>query len=216
MKKFFNPKRVKIIIGIIVILSFGIILDFIRPIPKEHDYFDYDYYDKQLTILSSAIDKYFLEKGEFPEILIGGDEDGHIISAHYQKDDLISKKILNAYPERKIDSNFQKRLKILFEIKNPLIGLSGKSGNLMMNVKYANISQAREFAEKYQGLNPLVGNFYYDFLKPDKSSIIIGILEPHFYLSFNHECKYTGGFCEIHSIDSEGKVHIVKGNKHDT
>ena len=214
MKKFLNPKRRKIIFAIVAILAFGIALDFIKPIPKGESEFDYEYYANQLGIISSAIDKYYEINGAFPDMLFGGDKDGWRIAGRYQDDPLIASGILESYPIRKIESNRFKRLCLYYQWQNPSYGTDGKSSNKMINSKYGVVPHAKAMADKNDGCNPLVGNFYYELLKSEKNGYIIGIVEPLYAQSFSSTCEFTGSYYELHYVDENGKIEIIKGNGH--
>ena len=217
MKKIVNPKRIKILIGIIVILLFGFALDLMTPIKKQavypdYEYPDYGYYSKQLDIICDAIDKYYEKHNEFPQFLFGGDKEGWRLAGKYQIDPLIEDGILDSYPLIKYDSIKLRRLHQQHKMKSISDRvLFGKNGDRMCNILYCDLENAKKIWHENMDGNPLFGNFCYRRLENRKNAYIIFIVDSSYENMMKNITKdsfdaLSGIISQYHYIDENGKL----------
>jgi len=216
MKKIFNPKRIKIIIGIMIILLFSFMLDLLIPIEKQAGQLDYRYYSAQLDIICDALDQYYEKKGEFPSAILGGDKEGWKISGKYQMDPLIENAMLDAYPSVKLDSLKLKRLHQQHRMESSTESmLFGKNGDRMCNVLYCDFKNAKKIWDDNIYGNPLIGNFCYRLLDKRKNAYIIFIVDSSYENMIKNITKdsfdaISGIISQYHYIDDNGKIRKIK------
>ena len=162
MKKFLNPKRIRIITGIAFILLFGIILDFVSPVSSPEHSYKKENYNNELKIISSLIKEYYQAEGKLPETLFGGDRNGWYISGKKQIDPIISSGLTDAYPEIKQDSTAVRQAFAHYKIMHPdSRSMLGHDGNRMGNIKWMDTTSIKTYPLD-KCVNPLAGNFYYE------------------------------------------------------
>lgn len=204
MRRFLNPKRIKIIIGIILILLFGFAIDLTNPIKNTADY--HEIQKAKYEYISSALEKYHEKYGVYPETLFGGDKDGYMIGGQYQVDPLISEGIIDSYPDVGFFSFDNKRAFIEFLKSNQKDRyLFGKSGNRMCNVKWIDNKAVAPIAEKYHNLNPMAGCFYYERIASSEVDYILGIVGsgffPFHFPYYTYDWSETFFFSGVHYVD---------------
>lgn len=179
--KILNPKRLKIIVGIILIFLFGLALDFLYPLSLEPTKIDIQIEKAKVQVeyLSGLIDEYYEIHGEYPPILLGGDAEGYKIAHLKNYDPLISSGIIDSYPIVNRDSIAEERAFISLVMKSNIRKwLLGKSGNRIANV--GEILRDDYAYENFRNsnVNPFAGMFMYNSVitskKPGYDLFIMG------------------------------------------
>jgi hypothetical protein len=169
-KKVLNPKRIKIITGIIVILAFSTVLDFIAPVSGSH--FEgrdvKDYYNQQLDRLAIQIELYECKNGTLPTQIFGGDHKGY--------DELLASGYLDIYPKVNFNSIDNKHDLIEFKMHHPMYNvLFGKNGDRVMNIRAIDSDILREYLKDAKKF-PLVNQMYYEKLENGESFQLFFVL----------------------------------------
>jgi hypothetical protein len=179
MKKILNPKRIKIIAGIIFILCFGFTLDYFFPkagiseIPQRYDYAN------ELNAINSWILEFYNEKGELPSVLYGGDLKGWS-NCGKCLDPIISAGITTSYPKIYQDSLALQKAFIRYKMQYPQYRCYfGKDGNVMGNVDLMNPKSLHNCRFGSAG-NPLAGQFYYQRFKSPHTGFMLLIMHDTF------------------------------------
>lgn len=162
----FNPKRIKIISGIFLILALGVLLDFVIPVNGKVLSKDQQiaYAVNIAGHISGIIDEYYNMNGNYPEDLYGGDSAGYKIAKNHPVDPLIEKKLIEEYPKVRQNSiAIRRRLISLIMNKDTKdeICRFGKNGNRMGNISIIYDDMIFEDFIAESDVNPLSGHFYY-------------------------------------------------------
>ena len=177
-KKILNPKRLKIIAGLLVIFAFSIFLDFTVPVSGSH----YngkdvkDYYDQKLDWIASLIKSYEEKMSSLPGLVMGGDLNGYLSVEDDLPDQLINTGALHGYPMVNFNSIKHRRNLIEFKMRYPMYNvLFGKNGDRIMNIRLIDTDILREYLKDEKNF-PFVNQMYYERLENGESFQVFFVL----------------------------------------
>lgn len=168
-KKILNPKRLKIIAGILIIIAFSIILDFVFPVTGSHfDESDVkNYYDEKLDLIANAVEQ-CEAGGTVPVQVLGGDNKRY--------DHLLASGSLDIYPRVKFNSIDNKRDMIEFKMRYPMYNLLfGKDGDRIINIRMIDPDILREYLKDKKNF-PFFNQMYYEGLENGESFQVFFVL----------------------------------------
>jgi hypothetical protein len=177
-KKILNPKRIKILAGMLVILAFSIVLDFVAPVSGSH-FEGKDvkfYYDQQLDWYTGLIKLYKSKNGTLPTTILGGDHKGYLSIRDEIPDQLLFTSNLDIYQKVNFNSIENKHDLIEFKMRHPMYNvLFGKNGDRVMNIRAIDPDILREYLKDAKNF-PLINQMYYEILENGRSFQVFFVL----------------------------------------